>query len=139
MRLLEGRPIYQGGRDHSSHRLVRYGLSERHAVALLALIATGIGASSLAYNVLDNVRYTVVGVVITFALARAVRELPRRRRAAARCRTEALGLTQAFAVHWRRLVEVLVDFVVITRLVRGRLRDHVRLARHDEPAASSPG
>ena len=63
VRLLEGRPIYQGGRDHSSHRLVRYGLSERHAVALLALIATGIGGSSLAYNVLDNVRYTVVGVV----------------------------------------------------------------------------
>ena len=44
VRLLEGRPIYQGGRDHASHRLVRYGLSERHAVALLALIATGIGA-----------------------------------------------------------------------------------------------
>ena len=28
-RLLDGRPIHQGGRDHSSHRLVRYGLSER--------------------------------------------------------------------------------------------------------------
>ena len=40
LRLLDGRPIYQGGRDHASHRLVRYGLSERHAVALLALIAT---------------------------------------------------------------------------------------------------
>ena len=31
-----GGPIYQGGRDHSSHRLVRYGLSERRAVVLLA-------------------------------------------------------------------------------------------------------
>jgi UDP-GlcNAc:undecaprenyl-phosphate/decaprenyl-phosphate GlcNAc-1-phosphate transferase len=27
VRLLEGRPVYQGGRDHSSHRLVRFGLS----------------------------------------------------------------------------------------------------------------
>ena len=35
---------------------------------LLALIATGIGLSSLAYNVLDNVRWTIVGVVFTFAL-----------------------------------------------------------------------
>ena len=33
VRLLEGRPVYQGGRDHSSHRLVRFGLSETHAVA----------------------------------------------------------------------------------------------------------
>ena len=57
-RLLDGRPIHQGGRDHSSHRLVRYGLSERSAVALLALIAFCIGGSSLAYNVLDNWRYT---------------------------------------------------------------------------------
>ena len=55
-RLLDGRPIHQGGRDHSSHRLVRYGLSERHAVALLALIAFCIGGSSLAYTVLDNYR-----------------------------------------------------------------------------------
>ena len=29
-------------------------------------------------------------------------------------RGEPVGLAQAFAVHWRRLVEVLVDFVVIT-------------------------
>ncbi len=113
-RLLEGRPIYQGGRDHSSHRLVRFGLSERHAVALLALIATGIGASSLAYNVLDNVRYTVVGVVVTFALlvqfASFLADIERR----PPTEGQELGLTQAFAVHWRRVVEVLVDFVVIT-------------------------
>jgi UDP-GlcNAc:undecaprenyl-phosphate GlcNAc-1-phosphate transferase len=114
VRLLEGRPIYQGGRDHASHRLVRYGLSERHAVLLLALIATGIGASSLAYNVLDNVRWTVVGVVFTFALlvqfASFLADIERRPVA----NGEPVGFTQAFAVHWRRVVEVLVDFAVIT-------------------------
>jgi UDP-GlcNAc:undecaprenyl-phosphate GlcNAc-1-phosphate transferase len=115
VRLLEGRPIYQGGRDHSSHRLVRFGLSERHAVALLALIATGIGASSLAYNVLDDVRYTVVGVVVTFALlvqfASFLADVERRPLPG---HEAALPLSEAFAVHWRRVVEVLVDFVVIT-------------------------
>jgi UDP-GlcNAc:undecaprenyl-phosphate GlcNAc-1-phosphate transferase len=114
VRLLEGRPIYQGGRDHASHRLVRYGLSERHAVALLALIATGIGASSLAYNVLDNVRWTVIGVVFTFALlvqfASFLADIERRPVGGG----EPVGLTQAFAVHWRRVVEVLVDCAVIT-------------------------
>src|ERR671922_59903 len=34
VRVLEGRPIYQGGRDHTSHRLVYRGLSEKRAVLL---------------------------------------------------------------------------------------------------------
>ena len=114
VRLLEGRPIYQGGRDHASHRLVRYGLSERRALLLLALIATGIGLSSLAYNVLDNVRWTIVGVVFTFALlvqfASFLADIERR----SVTDSGPVGFSQAFAVHWRRVVEVLVDFVVIT-------------------------
>lgn len=38
-RLLSGRSASQGGRDHSSHRLVAIGLSERNAVAVLWLLA----------------------------------------------------------------------------------------------------
>jgi UDP-GlcNAc:undecaprenyl-phosphate GlcNAc-1-phosphate transferase len=114
VRLLEGRPIYQGGRDHSSHRLVRFGLSEKHAVLLLALIATSIGGSSLAYNVLNNPRYTVAGVVLTFVLlvqfASFLADIERRPLAA----DGVVPLTQAFAVHWRRIVEVVVDCGVIT-------------------------
>lgn len=112
-RLLEGRPIYQGGRDHSSHRLVRFGLSEKHAVALLALVATGLGATSLTYNVLDNQRLTLLGVLITFVLlvqfASFLADVERRP-----LPEEAPGLLQTFAVHWRRLVEVVVDFGLIT-------------------------
>jgi UDP-GlcNAc:undecaprenyl-phosphate GlcNAc-1-phosphate transferase len=112
-RLLEGRPIYEGGRDHSSHRLVRFGLSEKHAVFLLALIATCIGGSSLAYNVLANTRYTIAGVVITFVLlvqfASFLADVERQT-----AEGESVAITQAFAVHWRRIVEVVVDFVVIT-------------------------
>ena len=113
VRLLEGRPIYQGGRDHSSHRLVRYGLSEWHAVLLLALIATSIGGSSLAYNVLDNPRYTIVGVVVTFVLlvqfASFLADVERRPVSD----DGTMPLTQAFAVHWRRIVEVIVDCFVV--------------------------
>ena len=68
VRLLEGRPIYQGGRDHASHRLVYHGLSERRALVLLALISVGLGATSLGYVVLDDARLTLVGVLLTFAL-----------------------------------------------------------------------
>ena len=45
VRLLEGRPVYQGGRDHTSHRLVYYGLSEKRAVPLLAGVALALGAT----------------------------------------------------------------------------------------------
>jgi UDP-GlcNAc:undecaprenyl-phosphate/decaprenyl-phosphate GlcNAc-1-phosphate transferase len=112
IRLLEGRPISQGGRDHSSHRLVRFGMSEKHAVLLLALIATALGGTSLAYNVLDDQRLAIVGVLVTFVLlvqfASFLADVERRNAPGADVR-----LADAFAVHWRRLIEVLVDFGLI--------------------------
>ena len=113
VRLLEGRPVYQGGRDHSSHRLVRFGLSERNTVLLLALIAAAIGGTSLAYNVLDDQRLALVGVLVTFVLliqfASFLADAERR----VAPDEGSPGLLQTFAVHWRRLVEVVVDFGVI--------------------------
>ena len=114
VRLLEGRPVSQGGRDHSSHRLVRFGLSERNAVLLLAVIAAALGGTSLAYNVLDNQRIALVGVLVTFVLlvqfASFLADVERR----VSPDEAAPGLLQTFAVHWRRLVEVVVDFWLIT-------------------------
>jgi len=43
-RILAGRPISVGGRDHTSHRLVALGLSERSAVHVLYFIAAVAGA-----------------------------------------------------------------------------------------------
>jgi len=113
IRLLEGRPVYQGGRDHSSHRLVRLGLSEKTTVLLLALVASALGATSLAYNVLDDQRITLVGVLLTFVLlvqfASFLADIEKR---------PALdgtpGVLGTFDVHWRRLVEVVVDFAVVS-------------------------
>jgi UDP-GlcNAc:undecaprenyl-phosphate/decaprenyl-phosphate GlcNAc-1-phosphate transferase len=68
VRLVEGRPIHQGGRDHASHRLVRSGISEKSTVVLLTAIAAGLGLTSLAYSGLDNGWVTLVGVLVTFAL-----------------------------------------------------------------------
>jgi UDP-GlcNAc:undecaprenyl-phosphate GlcNAc-1-phosphate transferase len=115
LRLLEGRPIALGGRDHSSHRLVRYGLSEWHAVALLAVVAAALGGTSLGYTVLDNGRLTLIGMLVTFVLlvqfASFLADLERRPPTG---EGEPAGLLQAFDVHWRRLVEVVVDFGLIS-------------------------
>jgi len=114
LRLLEGRPVARGGRDHSSHRLVRYGLSEWHAVVLLATVAAALGATSLAYSVVDNRRITLIGMLVTIVLlvqfASFLADLERRPPSA---EGESAGLLQAFDVHWRRLVEVIVDFALI--------------------------
>jgi UDP-GlcNAc:undecaprenyl-phosphate/decaprenyl-phosphate GlcNAc-1-phosphate transferase len=47
LRALAGRPIAQGGRDHTSHRLVKLGLSERQAVWMLYGFAAVSGLLSL--------------------------------------------------------------------------------------------
>ena len=114
LRLLNGRPVTQGGRDHSSHRLVRYGLSEKHAVLLLGAVAAALGATSLGYNVLDDSRVTLPGVLLTFVLlvqfASFLADLERRPAAAD---DASAGLLRAFDVHWRRLSRSRTDFVVI--------------------------
>src|SRR5205085_1716068 len=104
VRILEGRPIYQGGRDHTSHRLVYRGLSETRAVLLLGVISAALGGTSLAYNNIDSGAVTLVGVLITFALlvqfATFLSDLER----------APAGRMALVALHTRRLVEVLVDF-----------------------------
>jgi UDP-GlcNAc:undecaprenyl-phosphate GlcNAc-1-phosphate transferase len=48
LRKLWGRRVSQGGRDHTSHRLVALGLSERSAVLMLYALALGAGLLALA-------------------------------------------------------------------------------------------
>jgi len=114
-RLLEGRPVTQGGRDHASHRLVYYGLSERKAVAVLAVLATALGATAVAYNILNNPRVTILGVFVTFVLlvqfASALTDLEERTRQGAQAPGDVP--LRALFVQPRRLVEVVVDFLAI--------------------------
>ena len=56
-RLAERRPVTQGGKDHTSHRLVYYGLSETQGRrAARADRASRSARRRVAYNVLDNGR-----------------------------------------------------------------------------------
>jgi UDP-GlcNAc:undecaprenyl-phosphate/decaprenyl-phosphate GlcNAc-1-phosphate transferase len=113
-RLAERRPVTQGGKDHTSHRLVYYGLSETKAVALLALIAVALGATSVAYNVLDRPAITALGVLVTFALlvqfGGFLAELSEQER---RGRPGDTRLRHAVAVQPRRVVELVVDAVLV--------------------------
>ena len=117
VRVRERRPIHQGGKDHSSHRLVRGGLSEQKTVILLDAIAAGLGATALAYSVLGDYRITLVGVLITMALlvqfAGFLVDLER----GSAIEDEAVPggwRMRTVVLHRRRLFEVLLDFVLIT-------------------------
>ncbi len=68
-RTLHGRPISQGGRDHSSHRLVSLGLSERATVIVLYLLTALFGCLSLAAAALPLLVVLVLSALLFLGLA----------------------------------------------------------------------
>ena len=77
MRKAAGRAASQGGRDHTSHRLVALGLSEKHAVWMLYAFAIGGGTlalvvrhAPLGISVTSIAAFTVLLTLLAVALAR---------------------------------------------------------------------
>jgi UDP-GlcNAc:undecaprenyl-phosphate GlcNAc-1-phosphate transferase len=68
VRKLSGRAVSQGGRDHSSHRLVFLGLSERHAVLMLYGISLFAGSAVLAVLYVDVKLFLAVTTFVFVAL-----------------------------------------------------------------------
>jgi UDP-GlcNAc:undecaprenyl-phosphate/decaprenyl-phosphate GlcNAc-1-phosphate transferase len=68
VRLAEGRPIWQGGRDHLSHRLVYVGLGEHQAVALLLLLTAACGGVAVMVVAVNDALVTSAGAGAVFAL-----------------------------------------------------------------------
>ena len=139
-RTVQRRPVTQGGTDHSSHRLVYYGLSEQQAVAALTLPALLLGATALAYNVLASARVTAVGGADLVRRPRPVRQLPRRPAGALPPRGSRPGSAALASVHLqpRRLVEVLTDFGIICFSFLGVLPPVRRRQRQLHPARHLP-
>ena len=114
-RVVEGRPIHQGGKDHSSHRLVRGGLTEHRTVVLLAAIAAALGATRSTYSVLGDYKVTLAGVLVTFVLlvqfAGFLVDLEREDEEEV---VRGGWMLKTIVLHRRRLLEVLVDFALIS-------------------------
>ena len=68
-RALAGRAFYQGGRDHTSHRLVSLGLTERQTALLLYSFALAGGLLSLWLTSLNGITALVVGGIFLTSLA----------------------------------------------------------------------
>lgn len=116
LRLLAGRSPAQGGRDHSSHRLVALGLSERSAVFVLwALAAIGGTVGLLLRSTREGGSLALGGLflagmcVFAFYLAR-VRVYDE-----AKAPPVAVAMTPLAGgfVYKRRVAEVMLDFVLV--------------------------
>ena len=68
VRFFNGRPISQGGRDHTSHRLVAFGLSERTTVLLFYTMSMLCGVLAVVGLQYDWLYTTISAVLVVIAL-----------------------------------------------------------------------
>lgn len=74
MRLAEGRSVFQGGKDHSSHRLALIGFKKKRAVLFIYAICIGLGISALFVQRLPlKTALFVIGGVSALMLALGIR------------------------------------------------------------------
>jgi UDP-GlcNAc:undecaprenyl-phosphate GlcNAc-1-phosphate transferase len=118
MRKLSGRAVSQGGRDHTSHRLVALGLSERRAVWMLYAFAALSGGLALLVRSLpiDLSLAAILGFMVLLTLLGVhLAEV----RVYDETRDGPAGRGRplvAFLVNWshkRRVFEVLLDVVLV--------------------------
>lgn len=119
MRKLFGRRISQGGKDHSSHRLVAIGFSEKKAVMILyafaaasGLIALGVGHLAVGVTVAVIVFYFLFVLFFWIYLGK-VKVYPED---SVLERKDKRGITPILVqvTYKRRMLEVLLDVVLVT-------------------------
>ncbi len=121
-RILSGRSAAQGGRDHSSHRLVAIGLSERRAVAVLWLLAAIGGAIGIAFHQVSSTWGALAALTFLVAMALLAAHLSAVRvydEADARVQENRLTPIVVDFMYKRRVAEVLLDFCLVTIVYYG--------------------
>lgn len=121
VRLMHARPISQGGRDHTSHRLVLLGLSERRAVMWLYGITLWFGLIALwgssTHNWWSIAAVTVLSMVALLVFALFLAEVEtyseeEYEKARLKKKSEKTVLSRMI-YHKRRFVEAFLDFGLI--------------------------
>jgi UDP-GlcNAc:undecaprenyl-phosphate GlcNAc-1-phosphate transferase len=116
MRKLSGRPISRGGRDHTSHRLVALGMTERRAVLMCYSFAAISGGLALSLRWLESsvtfplVSAFALGVVVLGIRLSEVRVYQDEEKAAGTPLFRAIG---DFA-YKRRIFEATLDVLLVT-------------------------
>ena len=118
IRRLTGKPVSQGGKDHTSHRLVLLGLSERKTVLLLYLLSILFGLIALLYAKIDMVIVSILAalaLIILFFFGVFLSETKTYTDKELQSYKSQRGKTRlnTILVHKRRIAEVIIDLVLI--------------------------
>ncbi|HXG85330.1 MAG TPA: hypothetical protein VNI84_15015 [Pyrinomonadaceae bacterium] len=119
LRKIWGRKASEGGRDHTSHRLVALGLSERNAVLMLYGLALAAGALSLLVSHLETTQS--LALIAAFTLSLTIIGVYLSKVKVYKEQEEALALQNKAAFgfllnlsHKRRIFEVVMDAILIS-------------------------
>ena len=119
VRWMNGRAISKGGRDHTSHRLVAFGLSERKAVALFYSISIVCGSIAFLGVRYDALLLSLLGTLMVISISSFGIFLNRvvvygtEGEPCVRAVVDRGVVLDIFLMHKRRILEVLVDVVLI--------------------------
>ncbi len=117
VRLVNGRAISQGGKDHTSHRLVAFGLPEKTTVMLFYLLSSICGAVALLglkYGMLYPSILAILIVIIFWYFGAFLNGVVSYGENAKRLLRESRGFTMDLVLmHKKRVGEVIVDCVLI--------------------------
>jgi UDP-GlcNAc:undecaprenyl-phosphate GlcNAc-1-phosphate transferase len=114
-RILSGRSVSTGGRDHTSHRLVAIGLSEASAVRVLWTLAGTAGAIGVVVRRFSDEGAWLIGAVFILAMVVFAVYLAQVRVYSEPSRVPIRGVTPVLVefMYKRRVAEVLLDLCLV--------------------------
>jgi len=121
VRKMKGRRIFDGGKDHTSHRLVMLGISQKKTVLLLYVISIAFGGIALLYSrinlfVISIIAFCALVIMVylgffLFEVSSFGDEKKTYQKLEQKLKDKTI-LNNIF-MHKRRIVEVILDFVFI--------------------------
>lgn len=114
-RILRGQSPVIGGQDHTSHRLIAFGLSERQTLLVLYTVAIASGVAAIAIETIDYWLSLILVPTVVITLALLVAYLGRMKVVSSTSppRGGAFSRFMVELTYKRRLLEILLDFFLI--------------------------
>ena len=114
-RLLRGQSPAMGGRDHTSHRLIAFGLSERQTLLALYAVAIASGLAAIAIETVDYWLSLILVPALVIVLALLVAYLGRLKVVSSPTPSGGGAFSRLIVelTYRRRLLEILLDFFLI--------------------------
>ena len=119
LRLTRGKKIFEGGKDHTSHRLVALGLSQRKTVLLLYFVSIVFGLIALLsprLNMFIVLTIAILGVIILLLFAFFLSDSTLQKESfnnKDKLKLENKTVLSSMFMHKRRITEVILDFIMI--------------------------